>query len=232
MLIERSIRVALAVCAALVALALCAPAMAAAPGDGHAADPSAHFNWFDFGYKDKDVYGGPLEPGDQPMSPPFILMLFNFGVVVGILMWKARPAILRYTAKRHESIKSALEEASKLREAARAKLDEYTTQIERAEKEIEEMVADIRKGAEAEKQRILTEAEAEAEAMKRDAERRIAAEIDRARAELEREVVAAAAAVAERLIRDNATKDDQTQLVDGFIQDVQKQAEHSAPTQS
>jgi F-type H+-transporting ATPase subunit b len=188
---------------------------------GHAANPSAHFNWVDFGYSSKDINGGTLEKGEEPMSPPILGMLINFGIVLFILGWKVWPGLQRYTAKRHDTIKTALEEAGKLREEARAKLDQYTAQTERAEREIDQMVAEIRAGAEAEKQRILADAQAQAEAMKRDAQQRITAEIDRARAELEREVVAAAIAVAERLIRENATKNDQTQLVDGFIQDIQ-----------
>jgi F-type H+-transporting ATPase subunit b len=198
---------------------------------GHAADPSAHFNWLDFGYASKDVNGGTLEKGEEPMSPPFVGMLVNFGVVLLILGWKVWPGLKRYTAKRHDSIKEALEEAGKLREEARARLAQYTAQTERAEKEIDQMVAEIRAGAEAEKQRILADAQAQAEAMKRDAQQRIKAEIDRARAELEREVVAAAIAVAERLIREKATKNDQTQLVDGFIQDIQVQADTNASAQ-
>lgn len=193
-------------------------------GAGH-GDPSAHYNWSDFGYASKDVNGGTLEEGEEPMSPPFIMMIFNFAVVVTIIMWKVRPAVRSYTARRHESIKSALEEAGRLREQARAKLDEYTAQLARAEKEIEQMVTDIRQGAEAEKQRILADAEAQAQAMKRDAEQRIAAEIERARIELEREVVAAAITAAERLIREQATKTDFTQLADGFITDMQAQAD-------
>ncbi len=198
---------------------------------GHVVDPSAHFNWVDFGYSSKDVNGGTLEKGEEPMSPPFLGMLINFGVVLFILGWKVWPGLQRYTAKRHDTIKSALEEAGKLREEARAKLDQYTAQTERAEREIDQMVAEIRAGAEAEKERILADAKAQAEAMKRDAQQRINAEIDRARAELEREVVAAAIAVAERLIRENATKNDQTQLVDGFIQDIQTQADTNASAQ-
>lgn len=197
---------------------------------GHAADPSAHFNWFDFGYADKDIYGGTLEPGEEPMPPPFALMLFNFGIVVLILMWKVRPAIRKYVAKRHDSIKDALAEASLLREQARAKLEEYTRQLARAEKEIEEMVTGIREGAEAEKKRILADAEAQAQALKRDAEQRIAAELERARAELEREVVAAAVAVAERLIREHATKNDHVTLADGFIQELESRPSPAGAT--
>jgi F-type H+-transporting ATPase subunit b len=206
---------------------------AAAHGDdhGHAADPTAHFNWFDFGYSSKDINGGTLEKGEEPMSPPILGMLINFSVVLLILGWKVWPGLKRYTARRHDSIKEALEEASKLRAEARAKLDQYTAQTERAEKEIDQMVAEIRAGAEAEKQRILADAQAQADAMKRDAQQRITAEINRARADLEREVVAAAIAVAERLIRDKATKNDQTQLVDGFIQDIQTQADTNASAQ-
>lgn len=198
---------------------------------GHAADPTAHYNWTDFGYSSKDVNGGTLEKGEEPMSPPILGMLINFGVVLLILGWKVWPGLQRYTARRHDTIKAALEEAGKLREEARAKLDQYTAQTERAEREIDQMVADIRAGAESEKQRILAEAQAQADAMKRDAQQRINAEIERARAELEREVVAAAIAVAERLIRENANKNDQTQLVDGFIQDIQTQADTNASAQ-
>ncbi|ACY18541.1 ATP synthase F0 subunit B [Haliangium ochraceum] len=199
--------------------------------DTHHGDPTAHWNLWDIGYASKNVYGEPLEKGDEPMSPPFALMIFNFALVVAILMWKPRHAIKKYTAKRHDEIKAALAEAGRLRDEARAKLDEYTAQIDQAEKDIDTMVSDIRKTADAEKQRILEEAEAQAEAMKRDADQRISAELERARTELEREVVNAAIAVATRLLREHTSKSDQTQLVDTFINDVQADAARTESAQ-
>ena len=79
----------------------------------------------------------------------------------------------------------------------------------------------MRADADAEKQRILAAAEAQAAQMKRDAEQRIAAEIELARAQLTREVTAAAAAATEKLLREKLTAGDQQQLVSGFIADVQ-----------
>ncbi|MEM9490729.1 MAG: hypothetical protein AAGC55_16395, partial [Myxococcota bacterium] len=66
-----------------------------------------------------------------------------------------------------------------------------------------------------------------AAAMKRDAEERIAADLARARVEIEREVVAAAVAAAEKLIREGANQGDQTRLIDKFISDMKDQVKHS-----
>jgi F-type H+-transporting ATPase subunit b len=79
----------------------------------------------------------------------------------------------------------------------------------------------MRVDAENEKQRILAAAEAQAQLMKRDAELRIAAEIELARAQLTREVTAAAAAATEKLLREKMTAGDQQALVGSFIADVQ-----------
>jgi F0F1-type ATP synthase membrane subunit b/b' len=58
--------------------------------------------------------------------------------------------------------------------------------------------------------------------MKRDAELRIAAEIELARALLTREVTAASAAATEKLLREKMTAGDQQTLVGAFISDVQQ----------
>lgn len=214
-------RIILASLALVVAMAGMA---AAAPAEG---DPTQHFNFTDLGYGDKNVAGGPLEAGDQPMSPPMILMLMNFGIVLFLIGWKVRPKVTGYLKGRHESIKGALEEAARLREAAQGKLDEYTRMVSAAEAELDQMVKDMRADAEAEKKRIIAEAEAQAEALQRDAKARIDAEIERARAMLEREVTAAAVAAAESILRKQATAEDHTRLIDSFIGDVQADARAS-----
>ena len=82
------------------------------------------------------------------------------------------------------------------------------------------MLKGMRADAEADKQRILANAEHQAAQVKRDAELRIAAEIERARVELSREVAAAATVVAEKLLREKTNATDQAALVDTFIRDV------------
>lgn len=211
---------------------------AGAHGGEHHEDPSQNFNWFKgipFGYYSLDAKGGPLGDGklgtgpnaptvsaadEEKMSAPFILMFVNFGILLLILAKFAGPAARKMAESRSDQIKNALEESAKLRQQASDKLEEYKTKLADADAQINKMVADMRASADADKTRILDNAAKQAEALKRDAEARIAAEIARARIELKREVSIAAAAAAEKMLRERATGADQTKLVDTFIADL------------
>lgn len=216
---------------ALVAILALAQNVQAGPsgGDGHGAghdkNPSAHFNWTDTDYKTKDKYGGTLESGEESMSPPFALLLMNFAIVLFIVGWKVAPPIKRYARNRHDTIKSDIDKASEVLEEAEKLLKEYRTKGEAAEKEADALIEDIRTSAEAEKERIKKEAEEQAAALQRDADSRIAAELAKARGEIEREVIAAAVAAAEKLIREKTTDDDKGKLVETFLGDMQAEVD-------
>jgi F-type H+-transporting ATPase subunit b len=204
-------------------------------GAGH-ADPSKHFNFVGrepgqlFDYKGKDAYGGKLGDGkmvdpqtgtttsdEEPASPPFIFAVLNFVLLLALLAWKGRPAVRKVAADRHDMIKSALDEAAELRKQAADKLAQYEARLKEADAQIKALVEGMRADAKKEEERILAAAETQAAMMKRDAELRIAAEIELARVQLTREVTAAAIAAAEKLLRDKMTPADQQQLVGGFI---------------
>lgn len=207
-----------------------------APGHGH-GDPSKHFNFFGSPaeHYGKDVVGGPYGDGrnenpatgetapgaEEPMSAPFIFMVLNFAVLLALLARFGGPAARKLAADRHDQIKTALDEAAKLRKQAADKLAEYETRLKAADDEIAKLVEGMRADAEADKQRILETAERQAQQMKREAEQHIAAEIELARAALTREVTAAAAAAAERILRDKVTAGDQQQLIGAFIGELQ-----------
>jgi F0F1-type ATP synthase membrane subunit b/b' len=203
------------------------------------ADPSRHFNFLGlepghmFDYMGKDEYGGKFGDGtmvdprtqrviheEEPASPPFVFMVLNFALLLGLLAWKLRPVGDQVAAERHDLIKAALDEAAKLRKQAADKLAEYEARLKDADAEIKKLVDGMRVDAEHDKQRILAAAEAQAAVMKRDAELRIAAEIELARAQLTREVTAASAAATEKLLREKLTGADQQTLVTAFITDV------------
>ena len=210
---------------------------------GMAGDPTKHFNWIGgFDYKSKDVYGGKLGDGqmvdphtgqvvmdphtgrpaeEEPMSAPFVFMLLNFGILLIILAKYGGPAARKLAQERHDQIKTALDEAAKLREQAAKKLAEYETRIKDVDSEVKKLVDGIRADAEADKKRILEAAATQAAQMKRDAELRIAAEIQLARTQLQREVTAAAAGATEKLLKEKVTNDDQNKLVSTFISNVQ-----------
>ncbi|HEY0190282.1 MAG TPA: hypothetical protein VGC42_04120 [Kofleriaceae bacterium] len=208
--------------------------------DEEEPDPTHHFNYFGFqsghlfDYLGKDEFGGAYGDGvmtdtvtgqiiheEEPASPPFIFMLVNFALLLGILAWKGLPVGHDIARERHDQIKTALDEAAKLRKQAADKLAEYETRLKDADAQIKTMVEGMRADAEADKQRMLAQAEKTAALMKRDAEARIAAEIELARSLLTREVTAAATAAAEKILRDKTTAGDQQNLVASFIKDLQ-----------
>ena len=195
-------------------------------------DPSKHFNFVNFSYSGKDEYGGVFGDDkettsdgqalaeEEPMSPPFVFMLLNFALLLFLLGKYLVPAGRKLAEERHDQIKNALDEAAKLREQAKAKLAEYETRIKDVDSEIKKLVDGIRADAEADKKRILEAAAEQAAQMKKDAEQRIAAEIDLARTLLTKEVTAAAVGATEKLLKDKATPDDQRKLVSSFIQGI------------
>lgn len=211
-----------------------------APAHGHHEDPSKTFNFFHLNYWGKDRFGGKYGDGvegphaapEEKMSAPFILMVVNFGLLLLILAKFGGPAGRKMAESRSDQIKVALDEAAALRNKAAAKLAEYETRLADADAEINKMVENMRADAAAEKERIAANAANAAAAMQRDAELRIAAEIERARFELRTEVTAAATAAAEKLLAQKATAGDQTKLFEQFIGDMQQVASQrgNAPT--
>ncbi len=209
--------------------------------EGH-EDPTKHFNFLGSPgeHYGKDVMGGKYGDGvmtdehgnvmldehgkpvhEEEMSAPFIFMVLNFVLLLIVLAWKGKPAIEKLAADRHDQIKTALEEAARLREQAKKRLEEYGEKLQAADAEIKAMIEGMRADAEADKKRILEAAERQATQMKHDAESRIAAEIELARTALTREVTAAATQAAEQLLREKTTAADQQKIVTTFIAGVQ-----------
>lgn len=175
---------------------------------------------------DKNVHGEPKEsePKAAPMSPPFVLVVVNFAVVI-FLLWKfAVPGLKSFVQKRHTDIKESLEEAASLKAAAQEKLDEFGAKLSAAKKESEELVTSVKADAEQEKKMIEEEAKRFAEASAKDAEKRIAAQAAQAKSVLQAETVAKAVEAAHELVAKEATAADNTALVDSFLADLEAHA--------
>jgi F-type H+-transporting ATPase subunit b len=207
---------------------------AGAPEFEEHGDPTQHFNFTNFSFRGKDEFGGKYGDGmmvdkktghvvheEEPMAPPFVLMLLNFGLLLLLLAKYGGPAARKIAVDRHDAIKTALDDAAKLRTQAAKKLAEYEARIKDVDVEVAKLVEGIRADAESDKKRILEAAAVQAAAMKRDAEQRIAAEIQLARTQLTKEVTAAAAGATEKLLREKVNPDDQSKLVSTFISNVQ-----------
>ncbi|MCK5913087.1 MAG: ATPase, partial [Desulfuromusa sp.] len=78
----------------------------------------------------------------------------------------------------------------------------------------------IRREGELEKQKIIENAKAMAVKIEQDAEKAAELEVAKARTQLQREAVQLAVGVAEELLKKNFTKDDDTRLIDEYMQKV------------
>ena len=203
----------------------------AEPEEREPADPTEHFNFFGFHFNGKDEYGNTFGDGkegpaghevyeEEPMSAPFILALLNFALLLLLLAKYGAPVARKTAEDRHDLIKTALDDAARLRDQATAKLADYEKRIKNVDAEIKALVDGIRADADADKARMLAAADAQSAQMKRDAETRIAAEILLARATLTREITAAATKATAELVQQKLTPTDQDKLVASFITDM------------
>jgi len=182
------------------------------PGaDVHEDEARGIQNWWSWDYKAKHL------------PPPFGYALVNFAIFAAIMMKLAGKPLRDFVAERHDGIKRDLDEAARLRKAAEAQLAEYGKRVERVDQEVDQLLAEIRKEAEAEKARLIAAAEEQARRIKEDAQKQIAAEIERARLELRRGVIEAASKAADELLKKQIGADDQRKMAERYVGDLEKQ---------
>jgi F-type H+-transporting ATPase subunit b len=147
--------------------------------------------------------------------------VLNFVVLVVGLFFILRKPVSSALSSRIDGIKKQLQDLENQKEAAEKKLAEYSDKLSELEKEAEHIVADyIKQGNEA-KARILKEAEASAEKLQAQARRNIEHEFDQAKKQLQAEVLEKSLAKAEALIKEKISADDQSRLVDEYLEKVE-----------
>ena len=150
----------------------------------------------------------------------FLYRALNFGLVVAMLVYFLRKPLKKGLAGRTEDIEKALAEAKQAKEAAEAKFAEYDRKLAQATEEIAEISAAIRREGELEKQRIIENAKQLAIKVEQEAENAAGLEIAKARHALRQEAVQLAVSLAEEMLTKNFTKDDDTRLIDEYMQKV------------
>lgn len=153
-------------------------------------------------------------------TPTDWFRLMNFAVLAGILFFLLRKPIPRALNNRIRGIEDQLKDLEAKKSEAEKRLAEYNQKLGAMEKEAERIVADyLRQGQEA-KARILKEAESAAEKLQIQARRNIEHEFEQTKAQLQREIFEKALTKAEELLKQNVTSQDQTQLVEEYLQKV------------
>ena len=146
--------------------------------------------------------------------------VLNFAVLAGGLVFLLRKPVAQALGSRIKGIQAQLEDLEAKKAAAEKVLSEYNAKISRLSQESEGIVAEyIRQGNEA-KARILKEAEVSAFKLEEQARRNIENEFEVAKQRLQQDIFEKAMIKAEEIIKKNITADDQSRLVDEYLDKV------------
>jgi F-type H+-transporting ATPase subunit b len=143
---------------------------------------------------------------------------FTVLIIALVLIWKK--AISKVLAKRSSEIEKALGDAKAAKDAAEKKTEEYRERLGLLEARITQIQADMKREAEAERERLKKDAEAQVAKIREQA--RISAEqaMDKARLELRGEAASLAVAMAEDILKRELNPEDHQRLIRGTIKNL------------
>ncbi|HWL88702.1 MAG TPA: ATP synthase F0 subunit B [Polyangiaceae bacterium] len=173
--------------------------------EGHAEHEPADINWVDFG---------------RPGQVPYIANLINFAILLWIFWRFGKEPIAKALTNRRETIKREIDEAQRIKKEAQARAKKYQKRLEHLDADQQTTEKALVEAGNADKQRILHEAEEKAARMERDAKLLLESEIAGIKQDLTRETVDLAVAAAEDLLRASITASDHERLAEDFLKDL------------
>jgi F-type H+-transporting ATPase subunit b len=148
----------------------------------------------------------------------FIAAVVNFGFLLALLIFLVRTPLLNYLKDRRVAMQEGLEEANRIQAAAKEKYDVYNARLERLDEELEQLRSEMVRAGEAERDRIVAEAEEKAARMRRETSFVIEQRMKQLREDLTREAVESAIQAAEQVLREQATSADQKRVADQYLE--------------
>lgn len=144
----------------------------------------------------------------------------NFIALMIILVKFGAKPIGAGLAARQKKIKDEIEDLQLKRADAEKSYNDFQAKLATVESEIDKIVERAVAQAEIEKVKIIEKAEQAAHDIQRSAEMAIQNELTEARRALKNEVAEQAAVMAEKLIVNNLTADDQVKIIDNYLAKV------------
>lgn len=163
--------------------------------------------------------GGPL---GVPMEKwkDLLWRALNFAGLVIILVWALKKPFSQGLKGRQQAISEQFEELEARKAEAGQAYKEYEAKLSRIDEEVNSIIEAAVKLGEAEKERIIADAERAAGDIKRQAEMAVQHELAQAKAHLRSEIAEQAVLVAEELIKKNLQADDQNKMVEDYLDKV------------
>ena len=143
-----------------------------------------------------------------------------FLITLFVLKRYAFGPIQKMIDDRRERIRHALEEADKAREEARNLLEEHRKLIGQARSQSEEILAEARQVADAQRERVRTETEVDRQRRLEETRRQIEQATQQAIGEIRDEVGKLSVAAAEKITRKSLDTADQRRLIDEALAEL------------
>lgn len=144
--------------------------------------------------------------------------IFNFAVLVAILVKFAGKPLMNYLRSRSAGVQSKLNEADKLFKEAEALKNEYQARLSKLDGEIEAFKKTVQEDTEKEKKKILTEATEFANRIKEQANITYQQEMREMTNKIKEEIAKLTMARAEQIIMEKYTSKDHELIVGEFIE--------------
>jgi len=178
-------------------------------------------------------HGGPLHFTDiisGPDSLEFWGAVVNFLLLVALLVKLGRAPLSAFLTNRSKAVEDGMQEAAALKAEAQRVFDEYSERLKTMDDDIAKLKQEIRDAAEADKQRIIDDAQRTADRMRADAENLINQQARELSAQIRAEVVDAAMETAEKVIRKVLSSDEQQALATRYQAELAEESESASYT--
>ncbi len=153
---------------------------------------------------------------------PVVYHAINFAILVGLLFYFLRKPVKEFFASRAALIRGNIDEAKQRKDEAAKKYAEYEQRLQSIESEMQGLITSLKQDGELERKRLLETAQQQAVSLQSNSERMLQQELRKAKEDLKREAVGLAGQLAEDLIRQNITPEDQGRIVGQYLEKMEK----------
>ncbi|MFZ5995086.1 MAG: F0F1 ATP synthase subunit B [Thermodesulfobacteriota bacterium] len=144
----------------------------------------------------------------------------NFTILAAVLFKVLKKPVSNLLSGRQASIKDNFDELDVKKSEAEKRYAEYERKLSTIEQEAKKVIQEYIEQGEAEKKRIIEDAEKTAESIKRQAQFAVEQEMKRAKLVLSAEAAELSVKLAEDLIKKNLNESDHKKLIDEYIAKV------------
>jgi F-type H+-transporting ATPase subunit b len=151
-------------------------------------------------------------------APPVGWLIVDFAILFGALYFLLRRPLSRFLAGRRATMAAQIEEAAKLKAEIDAKHKDILARLNAIDQTVKDITQSFASRGEAEKQKLIENAEHLKAAIELSARETIDREVAEARARIRDEVAKGAAAIAEDLLRKHLKAEDNERFVREFVE--------------